>query len=821
MIDDLAVQTAKSWQRLISMRIASGLEEQEYETFLLFTIALAYVATHPDQLGDGVAFDAEDTFRKLESAFDSLDTDAAHEVWANGVDVVLLDALLHKPSFRDPVALEPAVTALRTVIETLRQLSGESLEGLYKEGLSRLAVRVTGQPFRLADDVAILAAESSMGFTEVLEVFTTTAEYAALRGKAPSRRLNIAQISPSDRLAIFAQIRIALLGIPVEIVDRQHDWAGSDLRSCHILIDHPHRRSVSKYPGDWPIWSLDSSIAALERLFRTQVKFGAALVVVPGADRTSTGWRHQLREELVDTKRLIAIIDLPKRTNRGRSGTSAWLIGRSTAGKTGEVLMLDANRLLDRIGSIDAKGMMLLVADVVRAALPERWQGLVGSNEGLGFVEERQTLFRRVFRNGYEDIPALCRISTVKEIRDSDYNLTAIKYLMAGNVSSRHDNFSLLNPTRIHSALNEAGTAGARIYVIGNNGEGKSILLNEVAHDLAKIGKATIGIAFRLTDRFPFRQVQSDQGLFTYLGARTSAGNMSVGRTSSELMRMVIAVHTEQNLLDLFEEIVALLGFGIRRYLVPNDLDPDPEVAKSRYGELIELTADAIENAPVLADVAPSKTTLGLMRRDTTGTITPFEKLSSGEQQLLTLAIKLISHAKSGATVMVDEPETSMHVGWQRAIPSMLDIVGSRSGCSIIVATHSPVIVSSANHPSDRCFVARDGELIELQPSQRRSVETALFDGFSTYTSNNRQVPERCASLVAEVISIVNTPLNDNQDGRRSSMDRINSELEAMKLTVENAVLSRPAHLAEDIDLIEKSLQAIRDIWQSTARSTS
>jgi energy-coupling factor transporter ATP-binding protein EcfA2 len=64
--------------------------------------------------------------------------------------------------------------------------------------------------------------------------------------------------------------------------------------------------------------------------------------------------------------------------------------------------------------------------------------------------------------------------------------------------------------------------------------------------------------------------------------------------------------------------------------------------------------------------------------------------LSSGEKQLLKI---LVATVNAGASVLlVDEPELSMHVDWQRRlIPSMRLL---NPACQIIVATHSPEIMA-------------------------------------------------------------------------------------------------------------------------------
>jgi predicted ATPase len=63
--------------------------------------------------------------------------------------------------------------------------------------------------------------------------------------------------------------------------------------------------------------------------------------------------------------------------------------------------------------------------------------------------------------------------------------------------------------------------------------------------------------------------------------------------------------------------------------------------------------------------------------------------LSSGERQIVTL-IYAATHMSSQRVVLIDEPEISLHVDWQRHLISrMSEQLGERQ---IIACTHSPVI---------------------------------------------------------------------------------------------------------------------------------
>ena len=66
------------------------------------------------------------------------------------------------------------------------------------------------------------------------------------------------------------------------------------------------------------------------------------------------------------------------------------------------------------------------------------------------------------------------------------------------------------------------------------------------------------------------------------------------------------------------------------------------------------------------------------------------ENLSSGQKRILSMAEDLII-LPPGSTVLIDEPELSLHLEWQEKITSSL--TKSLPHLSFIIATHSPNIV--------------------------------------------------------------------------------------------------------------------------------
>jgi energy-coupling factor transporter ATP-binding protein EcfA2 len=69
--------------------------------------------------------------------------------------------------------------------------------------------------------------------------------------------------------------------------------------------------------------------------------------------------------------------------------------------------------------------------------------------------------------------------------------------------------------------------------------------------------------------------------------------------------------------------------------------------------------------------------------------------LSSGEQQLLALAYQLLFESSPQTLVLVDEPELSLHVGWQKGLLSAFLEMAERLRLQFVIATHSPSVIAS------------------------------------------------------------------------------------------------------------------------------
>ncbi|EHQ36428.1 AAA family ATPase [Methanoplanus limicola] len=69
------------------------------------------------------------------------------------------------------------------------------------------------------------------------------------------------------------------------------------------------------------------------------------------------------------------------------------------------------------------------------------------------------------------------------------------------------------------------------------------------------------------------------------------------------------------------------------------------------------------------------------------------ERLSSGEQNQLVMYYDLIFFTDPGTLVLIDEPEISLHIVWQRQYLDYIKKITDITGSEFIIATHSPQLI--------------------------------------------------------------------------------------------------------------------------------
>lgn len=664
-------------------------------------------------------------------------------------------------------------------------------EGFYRQirapigslpGVSKLA----------ADFISILSAEAS----SLVEVTDSPGELimAARRNNLPLRQV---VLWPSQQRDRDWRLLAAFMG--VQVVRGWH----SDQRDGFAVVESVNEASRvlgEHLAGKRGFWR------ALENLPHRLAPGSRCAVIVPLRVNPSLEQLSRQRD-LVERGLLSAVIQLPKSANaQGKSLRVMWLLrpfpsadpilfinGKNIRGpEENSKYQLSDAAALQLAGGIALKhlGHRNIMAP---AALRDEERKIVDN------------ILHREFAEGPRDIEGVCRTVDIGELADNDFDLTPQKYLMLpSNEHVSEFALSLIDPTAILESI--ASPQRSIQYIIGSNGQGKSWLLFEVARELSRRNVATAGIAFSLADRFASQSASGPDSVFVYAGNSVFEKGVGVNSIAGKATELALQVMTEPRRLACWREATRLLGFTVRLHLVPAKR---PRPSSRAYDEWLSaatlLTDNAVSNRDALRLNVSRKQCLAVSANQD---IVPFNELSSGEKQLTQLLLRTIAYGAEGRVLLIDEPEASLHVAWQKRLPEVFNYISREMNCSMVVATHSSILITCANGDRDLSYSTRDGRL-ELIPDEiRRSVEAVLFDAFDIYTPNNREIYEGCARAVAAAVDA------SDEDAAEAQLEKILARLEGMlgKVIPEAEDGLDTGARGADASLIRASMAVVREL---------
>lgn len=507
------------------------------------------------------------------------------------------------------------------------------------------------------------------------------------------------------------------------------------------------------------------------------------IVVLPTADLRAKGRRADVRRDLLRRRRVLGVVDIPARVSG--SARLSMVIMATVQSRFDEPVLLMNGRAIDGLRDEPLNRLALFLSLPFMSAMMSDGTSRKRHDAPLGNALSNRA--RKMYGTDSREVPGFFRYVTLEEILDNQHAvLDPSKWVPERDPMVASD---LLDGSPVYKLLEEQERARC-VYVIGNNGAGKSMLLRQLAKAYGTSGRPVRAIASATSDRFETRMGATAD--YVYLGARTSETSTQPRRLGRKLAELMVAIHANRDKVAAVNKVLELLSFAGQHYLLP-------EAA----------TSDVLESVRELGvDDAPASINgwkLGF-RKNHENSIVPFDHLSTGEQQLLLLTARLVEFARPGVVFLVDEPETSLHVAWQRALPSVFQTISRNFTCQIVIATHSPILISTSRGSDTFRFMADGGVLEAIDEQAASSVERVLFQGFDTYTGNNREVHERCAELVSRAIEFANTE-------RAEMLPEVLDELEQMEEKVASSVPALGSEVpALHLDLIRRATLAIVEL---------
>lgn len=617
---------------------------------------------------------------------------------------------------------------------------------------------------------ALVGTVQSTLSTPLVEVMPNTAELSlGLLGEGPRRSFPMVA-NVDGYLGNLINIRLAAEGIRANFIppERYKRFAEST-----FLFDSP-------YVDQAPLFN------AMHRVLSHTGQ--SRLVVIQNWTRAKTSGLWKEMQALIFGRAYVeAIIDFSSLPSASDHCTAIIL---STEGPQEEVLYIDVSMANTSL-KMDGIERMLLAGCIYNL-----WQDR-HFHRGVEYLSGEVVRFlNNYFLDGFKPILGLCNTSkklpkTMTKTRRATGEFLEV---LAGGVSQRR----LTDTSKMVADQLAKHPKACCVYVIGNNGEGKSFLLRDIVYRLAQVKKNSIGIPMSHAHRFPV----DDTSVSTFFECQ--------GAGHKRIMPNIRAISSRPDKVALLNECLGLVGFSLRTLLTlksKSDLDRHGDPRRDELDLAVEEHVRYLNSDRG----AFGAYTLNFVRGE--HRMTAFEHLSSGEQSILNLLIKIIASDALNTTFLIDEPEISLHVGWQQMVPRIFTLLSDRLGASFVVATHSAVLIAKAAN-DDICYVSRFAKLKEIPVDERHSVETLLMDGFGTYTPHNREVHERCAKVVASIISAANTP--DVAVQVSKATDKLEQFEESIRKELQ---IGSDERTASDLDLVQKTLGAVSMLLRQSETS--
>jgi predicted ATPase len=308
-------------------------------------------------------------------------------------------------------------------------------------------------------------------------------------------------------------------------------------------------------------------------------------------------------------------------------------------------------------------------------------------------------------------------------------------------------------------------------YIIGNNGTGKSRLLAKICELYENLKSSQVHsilcISNSITDRFVF----GDSYKRKYLGARNVGNAIFKSSIDREIAKYLIrglkpgkTAYLEQ-LWKLFElEFSINFPDDLKRRYKRNNLSATVDNRKLKNTTIEKIIDEEgrrwigqiIENGVEIKKITLKQAEylnayLGLnpevqLFTERDNKKLSYSELSSGEQNRIATALKIIANAENNTLILIDEPEISLHLRWQMDFHSFITgIMSDHDNYHVLIATHSPVIVSEAAKDSET-----DAIIVLQSPTMETSTNSNQLE-YIEYKSKNSESFGSCEELTLDL----------------------------------------------------------------------
>jgi predicted ATPase len=323
--------------------------------------------------------------------------------------------------------------------------------------------------------------------------------------------------------------------------------------------------------------------------------------------------------------------------------------------------------------------------------------------------------------------------------------------------------------------------------LVGKNGSGKSRLLHELAEDIHNMGYSTIAVSNTLFDKF---EVHPQSLNYNYIGTKlgrnfpsqaikktlSTKSQNRINRVFSVLKyigydsRVGVKVKFRKKFKDAMKYSKNKSGDYYPVYFDDSDLEisDDLKMAINKaihqieygYSALVWLNDNdnvfyegdfdsylqllrferLLKKANIISSIE-----LFLSKDDLSF---PLIYASSGELSFIALLVHIAFCVSDSSFIFIDEPENSLHPKWQNEYFELLEGAIGYNKCTIVVATHSPLIINSLSDKNKASIYKRENNGFYEVNAFDDNAEELYIDYFDTLTPKNRALSNRCVDII-------------------------------------------------------------------------